>query len=436
MMNKYADFTQRQIDYLHRCMESWFNVAEGGKRGGKNVLNTLAWCIDLETHPDRFHLAAGVDQSSARINILECDGFGVKNYFDGRCNIGKFEKKDCLYIQTKVGQKIIFFAGGKKDGDESYIKGYTYGTAYITEANECHEKFIQEVFDRTISSNKRKIYHDLNPKAPHHPYYTQILDFHEKKQQADEKYGYNWGKFTLLDNLSISDKKLKDVLKTYDKGTVHYERDILGNRKQAQGLIYTRFANNKMDYLISKLPHMYEVNIGLDFGGNASAHALVATGITKNYDKLIGIKSQRYYHKDYKEGIAPADIDKFTVEFVGEVIKMCGRCDYLYWDNEAVTLGTGIKRAVAKEYPQVTVKGCYKPEINDRIEIERRLFNENRFYYTKDCETLVSALETAMWNPKSKEGQDERLDDGTTSIDDIDAFEYTFTRNMDRFIKD
>ena len=37
-MNKPAPLSQRQYEYMQRCMISWFNVAEGGKRGGKNVL--------------------------------------------------------------------------------------------------------------------------------------------------------------------------------------------------------------------------------------------------------------------------------------------------------------------------------------------------------------------------------------------------------------
>jgi len=449
-MNIPAPFTENQIKYLLKTNYSWFNVAEGGKRGAKNVINTLAWCNEIDIHPDRFHLAAGVDQSSARINILECDGFGVKNYFDGCCRIGKFEKKDCLYIDTKTGQKIIFFAGGKKSGDDANIKGYTYGTAYITEANECHSTFIQEVFDRTIASNNRKIFHDLNPKSPNHVYYTDILDFHEEQQNKDPEYGYNWGHFTLLDNLSISDIKLKSVLKTYDKGTVHYERDILGLRKQAEGLIYKRFANNPQNYYLDyskneeeirsgkkkQLPRMIEINIGLDFGGNKSAHAIVATGITPNYQKLIGLASKRIFHKDYKEGIAPADVDKFVVEFVGFIIKEFGRCDYLEWDNEAVTLGTGVKRAVEKSYPQVTVRGCYKAEINDRIDLMQKLIGEDRFLYTRHCETLKEALKTAIWNPVPAEiGIDERLDDGTSDIDSLDGLEYTITRQLRRFIQ-
>jgi len=254
-MNSLAPFTQRQVDYLHRARSSWFNVAEGGKRGGKNVINALAWCIELDTHADRFHLAAGVDQSSARINILECDGYGVKNYFEDRCRIGKFEDKPCLYIQSKVGGKVVFFAGGGKAGSEANIKGYTYGTVYITEANECHPDFVQEAFDRTISSSCRKIFHDLNPKAPGHRYYTEILAWHDEQQKLNADYGYNWEKFTLLDNLSISDEKLREVLKTYKKGTMHYDRDILGNRKQAEGLVYPMFSDVLHVVPEDKMPH-------------------------------------------------------------------------------------------------------------------------------------------------------------------------------------
>ena len=49
-MNKPAPFSERQYQYFLRCIHSWFNVAEGGKRGGKNVLQTLIFCTLLETY--------------------------------------------------------------------------------------------------------------------------------------------------------------------------------------------------------------------------------------------------------------------------------------------------------------------------------------------------------------------------------------------------
>ena len=50
------------------------------------------------------------------------------------------------------------------------------------------------------------------------------------------------------------------------------------------------------------------------------------------------------------------------------------------------------------------------------------------------CDTLVSALCSAIWNPKEIT-VDERLDDGTSDIDTLDAFEYTIERYIKKFIR-
>lgn len=89
-MNIPAPFSERQRDYMYRCFSSWFNVAEGGKRGGKNVLQTLIFCMLLEEHKNKIHLVAGVSTATAGLNILDCDGYGLLNYFEGRCSTGKY----------------------------------------------------------------------------------------------------------------------------------------------------------------------------------------------------------------------------------------------------------------------------------------------------------------------------------------------------------
>ncbi len=244
-MNIPAPFSENQMRFFWNCFDHWFNVAEGGKRGGKNVLITMAYCTILEKHPSRIHLIAGVSTATARLNILDCDGFGLKNYFEGRCREGVYQNRDCLYIKTATGEKIVLISGGGKAGDEKLIKGNTYGTAYITEANECSKIFIQEVFDRTLSSPDRKIFHDLNPKAEAHWYYQDVLNFHEEKLKANPDYGLNYGHFTIADNMSISDDQLRAVLATYDRKSVWYARDILGQRKMAEGLVYPMFSMEK-----------------------------------------------------------------------------------------------------------------------------------------------------------------------------------------------
>ena len=262
-MNIPAPFSENQNAFFWRCFNSWLNVAEGGKRGGKNVLITLAYCAILEKHPSKIHLIAGVSTSTARLNILDCDGYGMLNFCEGRCRPGQYQNRDCLYVRTPTGEKIVLVSGGGKDRDERLIKGNTYGTAYITEANECHPNFIQEVFDRTISSPDRKVFHDLNPKAPGHWYYD-ILDFHERQQDVDLRYGYNYGHFTIADNMSISDDQLRRILKTYDKDSTWYKRDILGQRCIADGLVYPMFTEEKIELDAERQYRKYMIS--MDYG--------------------------------------------------------------------------------------------------------------------------------------------------------------------------
>ena len=50
------------------------------------------------------------------------------------------------------------------------------------------------------------------------------------------------------------------------------------------------------------------------------------------------------------------------------------------------------------------------------------------FCITEDCQTLRKALEDAVWDSKSLEQV--RLDDGSTDIDTLDAFEYSIERDF------
>ena len=47
---------------------------------------------------------------------------------------------------------------------------------------------------------------------------------------------------------------------------------------------------------------------------------------------------------------------------------------------------------------------------------------------TEDCETLSQAFQDAVWDSKADE--DVRLDDGTSDIDTLDAFEYSIERDI------
>jgi len=308
-MNKLEPLNEKQTEYIKRCTHSWFNVAEGGKRGGKNVVNTLAWCITLEEHKSKFHLAAGVSNYSAKQNILECDGLGLLNYFSGRCKTGKHNDRDCVFIQTKAGNKIIYVAGGGKEGSAKGIKGSTYGTVYITEANECAQSFLKEANDRTIASSNAKIFHDLNPFAEGHWYYTDMLSVHEKKQKENPDYGYNYEHFTIADNLSVSDEMLKERIARYDKTSVWYMRDIKGLRVQATGLVYPNWRQCIVDTVDRKYTrYMVSCDYGIQ---NATVFQLwgICEGVWYMVDEYY--HSGREENEQYDDDMYYTALDRF-----------------------------------------------------------------------------------------------------------------------------
>lgn len=417
MINTPAPFTQNQIDYLHRTRTSWYNVAEGGKRGGKNVLQVLAFCMALQNHPNKLHLIAGVSQTTAKLNIVDCDGFGLMNFFDGKCRQGKYNDRSALFVQTKTGEKIILVSGGAKDGDEKYIKGNTYGMAYVTEANECHPNFIQEVFDRTLSSADRKIFHDLNPKAENHWYYTDVLNFHQEKQRKDRNYGYNYGHFTIADNLSIDDEKLRNTLKTYQKGTVWYERDILGRRKTAQGIIFPNFASDQTPYIIKtdELPKRFRsVECGFDIGGNGSAYAMTCTG--QGYD---GIQYKLKAEKRQADKMSMDDVEGFVTEFCDYVEKKYDvRIESINCDHIDVIINT------INDNTKYSAEKCYKPPLPDRVFLYSKLFKTQKVKFVEgECEDLIDELCELVFDPKSEDAV--YLDDGSYQIDCWDSNIYS-----------
>ena len=417
MINTPAPFTQNQVDYLHRTRTSWYNVAEGGKRGGKNVLQVLAFCMALQKHPNKLHLIAGVSQTTAKLNIVDCDGFGLMNFFDGQCREGKYKDRSCLYVNTKNGEKIILVSGGAKAGDEKYIKGNTYGMAYVTEANECHPDFIQEVFDRTISSADRKVFHDLNPKAESHWYYTDVLDFHRKEQAKDKEYGYNYGHFTIADNMSIDNAKLKKILQTYEKGTVWYERDILGRRKTAQGIIFPNFAKNPKPYEISadKLPNRFlYLECGFDIGGNGSAYAMTCTA--RGYD---GIQYKLKAEKRQASEMTMEDVETFVKDFCEYVEKKYDvSIDIINCDHIDVIINT------INDNTKYRASKCYKPPLQDRVWLYSKLFKAEKVKFVEgECDDLIDELCELIFDPKSEEAV--YLDDGTYQIDTWDSNIYS-----------
>ena len=69
------------------------------------------------------------------------------------------------------------------------------------------------------------------------------------------------------------------------------------------------------------------------------------------------------------------------------------------------------------------VKNALNMQITDRIRLVVLLMKQGRLKVSRNCPHLIDAFQSAIYVPDKFE--DERLDDGTSDIDSLDAFEYS-----------
>ena len=122
------------------------------------------------------------------------------------------------------------------------------------------------------------------------------------------------------------------------------------------------------------------------------------------------------------------------VKFIKRIIKTYGYVTHVYCDSAEQVLMRGLEKALVRnEMGDIKIRNAVKDVITDRIFTITALTAQERFFYTEDCQTLTEAISMAVWNPKNMKL--ERLDDGTSDIDSLDAFEYSYERDWRKFIK-
>lgn len=421
---RYAPLTEKQAAYIRKSAGCWLNVAEGGKRAGKNIINLLAWAACLDAHPDKLHLAAGVTLGSAKMNILDSNGFGLRHLFGGRCREGRYMAREALYIGTRTGEKVVIFAGGGRSCDAALIKGNSYGSAYITEVNECHQGFVQEALDRTLASRDRKLFMDLNPKPPRHWFYADFLDY----QQARAGQGLNYGHFTVADNLSIGDEQLRALLRTYDRRGVWYKADILGLRTAASGRIYTGWSERCLigSEEIARTEYI-ALAVGVDVGGT-DATAATLCGFTAGW-REVHLIDGLYHKQGISDRMSEEKYARMIADWLCRWSEVFPALGEVYVDSAAKLFRAGLRDEIERRgLARFSVKGFGKGDgINQRVSLNAALIDSGRFRVAAHMKQWIRAYEDAVWDPAAYEkGEWARLDDGSFPVDCLDSAEYGF----------
>ena len=365
----------------------------------------------------------GVTKSTLERNVLRPmrDKFGDKL-------VGNINNENKVML---FGEEC-YALGAEKVNQVSKIQGASFKYLYGDEV----AKWSQEVFDM-VKSRLDQDYScfdgTCNPESETH-WLKDFLD-----SDADIYIQH----YTIDDNSFLSEVFKENLKKEYF-GTVLYDRYILGKWVNAEGLIYKKFANNPerygMDYQcelktingkqkwVDNLP-LGETIIGVDYGGTKSGQAFVCTRIAYDYTKVVTMASTRI-----TDELDSKQLLEKQIEFI-EYCRNKFHCniDYVYPDNEESVHIRSLDNAVRERGWNTIVRGSRKYPVNDRIEAQNKMLAFDIWKYINgECDSLVKAMKTAMWDDNKLE--DTRLDDFTTDIDSLDAEEYSWERDMKRII--
>lgn len=400
-------FSKKQREYFDNANHRW-NFKTGATRSGKTYMDYFVIPKRIRARVGLPGLAVilGVTKSTIERNILE-----PMRQIWGTELVGEINSQNVCYL---FGEKV-YCLGAEKVSQVSKLRGASIKYVYGDEVADWNE----EVFDM-LKSRLDKPYScfdgALNPKSPNH-WLKAFLD--------NEEFDIYVQKYTIFDNPFLDPAFVENLQKEY-KGTVFYQRYILGEWALAEGLLYPQFANDEQRYLIPQkdVPPLSYIEIGADVGGNKSNHAYVAAGYTADRDVMYVLKAWSYK----ATGVTVTQYRENLIRFADEVKERYGFVDTIWPDCAEAAIVNELDA-----HSPYHIRGSIKEEILDRVRCADILFSQDRIKIVEgECDDLCAGLRTAVWDDKH---EDKPLDDGTYDRDIIDAFDYSMTPHITQLVR-
>lgn len=401
-MDKTIEISSKQAEYIRNATHRW-NFKIGATQCGKTYIDTLF--LIPERIRERLGIKglvfiAGVSKGTIQRNVIEPlqEIWGNKLVTDIGSN----------NIATIFGEKV-YCIGADNVGMVRKFRGARIKYLYIDEVVDIN----QEVFDllkSRLSFEYSCCDASGNPQSRTH----HIKKFLESDADVYVQH------YTLFDNPFLPQKYVEELCKEY-KGTVYYNRYILGQWCNAEGLIFQQIANDDKRFITTTIQYNSIISIGIDWGGNKSKHSITATKISRDFKSVQVLKSSTMK----ATGTNTKQVFRWIINFIKEIQDKYGTVSFVFADSAEQVLNNSLNGELRANRINLVVQDSLKIEIKNRIELWNRLLNLDKLSFIEgQCQTLIEALQTALYDEKAKD--DRWIDDGETSdIDSLDSFDYS-----------
>lgn len=392
------EISRKQAQYIREANHRW-NIKMGATQSGKTFLDTryLIPSRLLERKgKEGLNFIVGVTKETIERNVLS----KMRSIW----GVDKVSEINSKNRATLFGE-MVYCIGAKDKGQAAAFRGATAKYLYIDEFPDISED-VFSIFSSRLSMPYSCADMTGNPKDPKH--------WSEDFIASDKDIYFQ--RYALYDNPFLTAETIANIERDY-KGTVYFDRYVLGLPKRAEGLCFPLFADNPSRWIIKRtdVPKQFRtVEVGFDIGGNGSAYAMTCTG--QGYD---GTQYRLKSEKRQAEDMAMEDIEKFVNEFCEECEREYGvKIGMINCDHIAVIVNT------INDNTKYRADLCYKPPVADRVFLYNKMFANDRIKFVEGmCDDLIDELESLVFDEKADDTRP--LDDGSVQLDCYDSACYS-----------
>lgn len=398
----------------------FLNVWEGAVRSGKTVYALVAFCLYVTRSTERVFLLSGRTLPTIEKNAILGE-YGILSLIPGSRYATVGASRAILFTAKVNGEyipKTIYVSGASDIKSYMSLRGNTYAGWFADEINMHDKRFVEEAFNRTVKSSDRKHFWSLNPDNPNAWIYTEYLNRYDAMDEAEraDLGGYHWWHYTPRDNPSLTPRMIKAMELQYPKGSYLYRRYVLGERCQAEGLIYAQVTDAMFrpaeDMIGTKVEYC-----AIDFGAS-HATVMLFGGMYKGNHNDWRIVAE-YYDENS---------DKTTYDHYVGFLDVCKR---LGADpNDVIIAIDPAAKVLRQEFLKhgLTVIKA-KNDVLPGIEYIRNVLYDGTLLISEDCRNLRIGFGTYAWDEKAAErGEEKPKKEKDDAVDALRYFGYTHMR--------
>jgi PBSX family phage terminase large subunit len=374
-------------------------ICDGSIRAGKTVSMALSYVMwAMESFEGENFGMCGKTIGSHRRNVIT----PLKKMLKSRGYKVKDHRSENMLSITKNGITNFFYIfGGKDESSQDLIQGITLAGCFFDEVALMVRSFVDQATGR-CSVEGSKIWFNCNPAGPYHWFKLEWLDKRKEKNLLHVR-------FTMEDNLSLSEKTKKRYYKLYSG--VFFKRYILGLWAAASGLVFDMFKEevHKVDSIERNYVEYY---VSCDYGTqNAMAYGLWGKCIEGDKEVWYKIKEYHYSGRDTEKQKTDQEYYEDYEEFVGD-LPIKGTVV----DPSAASFIAVLMRNKRKVYKA-------RNNVKEGIGNVGIALNTGRAFFNDCCVETFKEFASYIWDEKAiQRGEDKPLKENDHHMDETRYF--------------